>query len=393
MKHRVLYVENDYGAVGGSARALASLIPHLDRDRYEPSATLAAESPSPFRALLRDLDCRALPLGRTPLPRASDTFVARAGASRARQSASAASRRANQFFERDLRLLVPLARLIRREGISLVHANNNLRVNRYVYWAAAACGVPVVAHQRFVFPPSRIDRANARLVRRILCISRLVLDSLEPIADRADLRLVYDGVDVPECAPDPPSFGNAPTIAAVGRLVGWKGQHTLLRAAPALLRAHPQARFLLVGAGDAEGGYEAELRKLVQELGIESQVEFRGHVADMDRLYRESVDIVVHCSVTAEPFGLVMAEAMAAARPLVASDKGASAEIVDHEQTGLLFPAGDPDALAEQLLKLLNQPDWAREMAHRGFERVAQRFDVKRTAREVSAVYDEILAR
>jgi glycosyltransferase involved in cell wall biosynthesis len=382
VSHRVLYVENDFGVVGGSARALSSLVAHLDRDLYRPFVTFAAESATPLRETLRDLGCELVPVGRKPLPRT------RVG------SGLGAVQRARQFFERDVALAIPLAQAIRRHRIELVHANNNLRVNRYAYWAAASCGIPVVAHQRFLFRPGRVDAWHARLLRSVLCISQVVRDSLEPIARTCDVRLAYDGVEVPDRMPDPPRFAFPLTIAAVGRLVAWKGQHVLLRAAPKILSEYPAVRFVLAGAGDGDdvNGYEKELRRLVLELGIADRVEFRGHVNDIAAFYRESVDVVVHTSVAPEPFGLVMAEAMAAGRPLVASDVGASQEIVANERSGLLFRSGDPDALATALLRLLANHEFARELARAGFQRAAERFNVERTARDVAEVYSEILA-
>ena len=143
--------------------------------------------------------------------------------------------------------------------------------------------------------------------------------------------------------------------------------------------------------GDAERAYEGELHRLARERGLEEQVRFLGHVDDMTSLYRD-VDVVVHTSVAAEPFGLVVAEAMAAGRPVVASDLGGPTEIVEHGRTGLLFRPGDPDALAKAIVRVLSEPGFARALARDGYARVRDGFDVCRTAREVMGVYDELLS-
>ena len=124
---------------------------------------------------------------------------------------------------------------------------------------------------------------------------------------------------------------------------------------------------------------------------VTQQVEFLGHVDGVSGFMRDSVDIVVHTSIKPEPFGLVLAEAMAAGRPIVASDSGACPEIVEHGKSGLLFEPGDPSSLAKQLNRLLSSPELCQELAGHGWDRVSQRFEASRASREVAAVYEEIL--
>jgi len=146
----------------------------------------------------------------------------------------------------------------------------------------------------------------------------------------------------------------------VGRLAPWKGQHVFLEA---FARAFPaggagadegtrSAEALLVGSAlFGEDDYVAALHAQVADLGLEGRVRFTGFVDDVAALLAE-VDVVVHASVVAEPFGQVVVEAMAAGRPVIASDLGGPAEVVTDGVDGLLSPAGDADALAACLVRL-----------------------------------------
>ncbi len=209
----------------------------------------------------------------------------------------------------------------------------------------------------------------------------------------AKLRIVYDGVEVPAERPPRRDVGGAPVVAMVGRLVDWKGQHLLVEAAPLVLERVPDARIVFVGGAPPDGNdaYARRLRDLARELGVADRCEFLGPVFDVERRMRESFDVVVHASTTPEPFGLVVAEAMAAGCPVVASDAGGPAEIVEDGRSGLLFRTGDPKDLAGKIVRVLQEPGLAGALAEAGWQRVRERFDARRTAAEVMAVWEEVL--
>ena len=95
--------------------------------------------------------------------------------------------------------------------------------------------------------------------------------------------------------------------------------------------------------------------------------------------------------VVDEPFGRVIIEAMAAELPVVATNAGGVPEIVVDGETGLLVPAGEDEPLAEAILEMLGDPGRAQEMAVAGRRRALERFDVRRVAKQVGRVYEEIL--
>lgn len=378
---RVLFAENDVGVIGGSTRALESLVRHIDRDRFQPIVTFSRRSPNPMLPAFEALGCEVVQFG----PR--------------QRSAPETPRVLTRFLRSVSRARIDvvrcalLVRAIRRLDVDLVHANNNLRVSRWAIWAATLSRVPLVCHQRFLFRGGLVDRLGGRLVARLLCISALVRDSLGDQVPVATVRVVYDGVEVPADRPARTFVSEEPRIGIVGRLVDWKGQHLLLEAAPRVLECIPTARFVLVGGSPADGndGYERRLRKLARDLDIVEAVDFEGSVLDVERRMREELDVVVHASTLPEPFGLVVAEAMAAACPVIAGDVGAPREIIEDGRSGLLFRAGDAEDLAAKILRALTEPGLAERLSEGAWRRVTERFDVRRTAAEVMEIWAELL--
>jgi glycosyltransferase involved in cell wall biosynthesis len=103
------------------------------------------------------------------------------------------------------------------------------------------------------------------------------------------------------------------------------------------------------------------------------------------------LDLLVHASVEPEPFGLVLIEAMASSRPVVASRAGGPVEIVAHGTSGLLVTPGDHRELAAAILKLINDPAWARGLGQAGRRRVEKHYALRDQVRRIEALYEEIL--
>lgn len=121
-------------------------------------------------------------------------------------------------------------------------------------------------------------------------------------------------------------------------------------------------------------------------LGLESRVAVIEHRDDVAPVLA-ALDVLV-CPSDHEPFGMVVLEALAAGRPVVASDTGGPSEILEDGKSGLLFRTGDPDALAAALFRVLDDPALARSLVEAGRSRVRDAFDRSRYAREMQEVYE-----
>ena len=207
--------------------------------------------------------------------------------------------------------------------------------------------------------------------------------------------MVYDGTpdldELPASHDDPPPPNHAPKVAIVGRISRWKGQHVFIRAAERVLRRFPNVHFQIIGSGMfGQEPYEAEVKQLAQDLKIADKVEFTGFRSDVKELIGQ-LDVLVHASITGEPFGQVVMEGMAQGKPIVATNGGGMPEVIEQGVTGLLVPMGDDVALADAVETFLADPIAARRVGRNGWERVRDRFTSHIVARNVQDIYDKVL--
>ncbi len=174
-------------------------------------------------------------------------------------------------------------------------------------------------------------------------------------------------------------------VGNVGRLALQKGQRHLIAAMPLLLERVPRARAIIAGGGDLED----YLRDLANEMGVADRVHVLGPRKDVPALMH-AIDVFVMPSIW-EGFGLVLLEAMAAGRPIVASRVATIPEVVADGESGLLVPAGDPLALATALAELAEQPELAVRMGEAGRERLRKQFSVEKMVGDTELLYRELL--
>ena len=161
----------------------------------------------------------------------------------------------------------------------------------------------------------------------------------------------------------------------------------MIEALPFILKVVPEARYLVVGSGDHEGA----LKELVKTLGLTDRVIFSGARSDIPDLLATS-DLFV-LPTLGEALPTVLAEAMAAQKPIIASNVGGVLEMVEHGRNGLLIPPADPARLVEACLQLLQNPAQAQAMARAGRQIVEQRFDIRKQVQCLSDLYQETLTK
>ena len=303
----------------------------------------------------------------------------------------------------DLPLAGALARYARRRKVDLIHANNELLVNRAAILAGRLAHLPVLSHQRGWAFPSRMTRLLGRWTDRVIAISDYVVGTLlEAGIPTEKVRRVYDGVDCARFAKADRrrgaarrALGFAPDDEVIGLpavLMPWKGHAMFLQVFARVAQSRKRVRALIVGGSPSNAADLAPtLREQIADLGLAERVHLTGHVDEMTDMYA-AMDLVVHTSQKPEPFGLVVAEAMAAGRAVVAADAGGPAEIVRHGRDGWLYPMGDGEALATALMHLLEEPSLRNDLARRAPDR-ARCFDLPTNHRAILALYDELLAR
>jgi glycosyltransferase involved in cell wall biosynthesis len=203
--------------------------------------------------------------------------------------------------------------------------------------------------------------------------------------------VIPNGIDPAGFVPERPPMATraalgllpeARLIGLVGRLTRQKGPDVLIAALPGLVTAWPHLRCLFVG----DGVLGQELRRQAEVRAVDSHCVFLGARRDVADLVAVLEVVVLPSRSEGLPFALL--EAMALAKPVVATRVGGNSEVVDDGRTGLLVPPDDPAALAQALRFLLDHPAEAAEMGRRGRERVVREFSLKQSVGALQELYE-----
>jgi glycosyltransferase involved in cell wall biosynthesis len=298
-------------------------------------------------------------------------------------------------------LLLPrLVRLIWQGRYELVHTHL-LHADCYGRLAARIAGTKVISTYHCDDPfhliqgIKQIDRVTASMCSKIICISRAVQDFVHKHigAPLSHLNVVYYGLEpiplrnsIIRLRTDLGIGPTDPVVGVVARLTEQKGHSYLLQAMRFLLDEIPSVRLVIVGDGELRPHLESS----TAQLGIKEHVDFLGFRSDARDLMRE-FDVFILPSLF-EGFGLVLLEAMAAAKPIVATRVGAIPEIVVDGETGLLVPPRDPIALAQALRHLIMNPGLACDLGRCGRQQLEQRFTVRKMVEDTVRVYQSVMS-
>jgi glycosyltransferase involved in cell wall biosynthesis len=241
------------------------------------------------------------------------------------------------------------------------------------------------------------DKLTNRYSTHVIAVSestrRYVVDVEEVPPER--VTTIHNGVDITAFQPRPDQRGaarakwNLPAdafvVAGIGRLTYQKNFSLFLEVAAEVLRAHPQAWFVIAGTGEDE----AALREQAHRLGIGERVRFLGYVAEMAKLY-PAIDMLLLTS-RYEGLPITILEAMAVGVPIVSSDLDGVQEILDDDGDAALVAPGDAAAFATRIGALISDPARAERYAAAALQKVRGRFSAEAMTREVEAIYERYL--
>jgi glycosyltransferase involved in cell wall biosynthesis len=379
----VLYL-NPYGTIGGAERALLELLDALDRTRFVPMVVLGGDGPLAAELRARGIETAVEPFPVPPLHRLPwPPTLARLlrAAWRIRRLAHARAARILHCGD-VLGLLVLMA--ARPRGARLVYQIHYLGgVARRL--ALACLAVPAVDKLLAVSgrQPSQLGPAPGLLAGRTRVLPPGIRAEAFQDGDRRAFRAEV-GVSA-----------GTPLVGLVARHDTWKGHGVFLQAAARLRELRGDIRFVMVG-GSFDGGQPPHVERYRdgflacrKELGLEDAVAVLGHRQDVPAVLA-GLDVLV-CPSEDEPFGMIVLEAMAAGTPIVASDRGGPAEILEDGRSGLLFRTGSADALVAAVLRLVGDPGLGLRLAEEGRRRVRSAYSSGRYARDVEAVYASLV--
>lgn len=300
----------------------------------------------------------------------------------------------------NLPYLISLARIMRRQRITLVHCNNYANVEGLLL--AWLFDVPCLMHAHgFPEAPGPVNRwLLPRLRLQVVAISQVVATALVESGVPANaIQVLHNPISRP--APSRMSAGefrrtlgipeNAVLAGIVGRVVRWKGQLEFVAACVSAMAKEPLLHAVIVGnSADYGDAYFQEVREQAAQSGMAARIHFAGFVADTSAVY-EALDILVHASIEPEPFGLVITEAMAHGTAVIAASTGASPELITHGVTGFLEDPKDTQALAARITALTRDAELRQNIANAGRVHALTAFDPDRYADAFAAAYDTAL--
>ena len=303
--------------------------------------------------------------------------------------------------EMDLGAAWQLSRILRRLRPDIVHAHEAHAVAMAAL--ALSLGSPeprprLVTSRRvdFHLKKNAFSRWKYRQVDYFLCASAMIQSMLvNDGVPRERTAVVHSGVDVSHVAAAPPLNVHAefwlptqvPVVGNMAALVPHKGQRYLIDAAPLVIREIPDTRFVIIG----QGKLESALQKQIRNHRLERHVILAGFRPDVLSLHK-GFDVFVMSSVT-EGLGTSLLDAMASARPVVATRTGGIPEVVEDDETGLLVPPRNPQALAHAIVRLLRDEPLRQRMAAAGLARVRAHFSADRMVQQTLDVYARLVDR
>lgn len=292
-----------------------------------------------------------------------------------------------------------LARSIRTFVPDIVHSNGFK-----MHLLASRCGqAPTVWHLHDYPGSPKLKSAALRLASRgaagAIAISHSVAaDAAKTLSSRLPVWTLPNAVDLDRFSPsaaneDLEDGRGGVRVGLVATFARWKGHEIFLRAL-----ADPRLRRLDVRASIVGGPiYQthgsqyslAELNGMAKKLGVAERVRFASFVTDVPKELRQ-LDIVVHASTRPEPFGLVIAEAMACGKPVIAADTGGASELFASGVEGIAITPGQPELLAGVIADLVLDSEKRRRMGTAARVAAEQRFDRSRLGPALASVYRQI---
>ena len=301
-----------------------------------------------------------------------------------------------------------LARLIRAQGVDIIHARSRAPAWS-AYYAAKKTGCHFITtfHGTYGNSSALKRHYNSIMVRgeRVIANSQFTANHIRHTypMDEERLRVVRRGVDMSVFSTDSVPQARLVQLAGQwllpdgkavvmlpGRLTAWKGHSILLDALTFLSRDD----YVTVLVGDEQGreSYRRQLERQVEKNNLAHIVRFAGPCRDMPAAYM-SADVVVNASTKPEAFGRVIVEAQAMGRPVVAFDHGGARETILEGRTGLLVEPGNARALAHAIDSALDLSiEQRKTMAQVAMNHVRENFTLQRMCSDTLVVYEEILA-
>ncbi|MEO8074118.1 MAG: glycosyltransferase family 4 protein [Acidobacteriota bacterium] len=296
-----------------------------------------------------------------------------------------------------------LANFAVEKNIEIIHAHV-ARDYSVAALASKLSKIPLVLTRHLLFPLNPIHRLTLKQTAKIIAVSKGVGESLlsSKIVAVKKIALIYNGVDTnnfEQAAKDAEKRAEtrrkiAPEarflIGTIGELRQHKGQEDFIKAAAIVVEKFQDVRFLVIGADNSQNqNYQTYLENLVDNLNLKNQVTFTGWQENMPTTFA-ALDIFVSAA-RSEPFGLVIAEAMAGAKAIVATETNGAKELLENNRTGKIVSVKKPLQLAEAISEFLEDENLRQTYGASAQKEAIEKFGLERMTAETEKIYREIL--
>jgi len=307
--------------------------------------------------------------------------------------------------------MLRLAYLLKKRRVDLVHTHTTLQGELLSRLACFLTGVPILCHRHdpiddysrkplVAMYQKWVDRMTSEAVKHFIFVSRYRFESVMR-ANRYRphrMKLIRNGIDVRRFSSENSRSQSRSELSlceehiAVGmiaRLDLSKGQETLIEASRLVLKRHPQTKFFMIGDDHLPGQpCLNKYRRMVRDFGLEHSCFLLGFRLEIQKII-QGLDITVLPSWW-ESLPLVLLEAMASRKPVIASNVGGIPEIVTHMKEGQLIPPRDPASLAQAICWVIENPQLSDQMVMEGYRKVTTDFDERDMIHHTLSLYESV---
>lgn len=378
---KILYVHAK-GEIGGSDISLLTILKNINRKYFSPNVIVGKKGP--FFPDYKKYSDRCEEIGFTVLKSPENFFDLL------------------KMLLGFLPSIFMIWKIIRKWDIDIVHVNTVVIPSAVI--AGRLAGKKVVVHKREIITSNKfasgiLDFITYIFADKIIAISNSVKKSSLKVMQKKTI-VVYNGVDLSEIKMSGSGklrrqykiSKDSFLIGIFSRIEPWKGQHIVIKSIHPILQRSKNVKLMIFGNHYTNKGkkYFEYLKSLVKDLEIENAVLFPGWIKNLNDVYNE-FDLVILPSIDPEPLGRVVIEAMAAGRPVIATNLGGSRECILNNESGFLVKENDVSSMGDAILKILESKNLGNKLGNNGRERVEKIFNIKIIINQIENMYKNIV--
>ncbi|MDE0397965.1 MAG: glycosyltransferase family 4 protein [Candidatus Poribacteria bacterium] len=363
-KKPILYLSHCGSSIGGGEKQLSYLVTNIDRARYSP--LVVCPDDGVFVEHLRNTNVPTVVLELPPW----------------RKVKSIVTRR---------RATAKLGALAKTHNACLIHTSDSW-FNPYLWSLKKRLKVPIVSHARNLLTPTQVQKYKFDRMDSIIAISeqsktpliqaRVDARKIDVILNCVDL-LVFQSVHRPA---HPAEY----VVGIVGRIEPFKCQKAFVEIAAKVAAQCKKVRFRIIGAAldtPVHRTYERQVRQLVAKYQLQDIIYFTGHRTDMPKAMQE-LDLLVTLSA-----GSVIAEAMAAGKPVIGTPIGSTADMIDHGVTGYVIPLDPMEKIVDKIIALAEDPIQSMRIGQAARKHAQEAFGIEAHVQKVQDIYERLLSK